>query len=273
MRERSNADTGDWCSSVHRVSLRLMINEHLRSIREFEANAIVPWLPADGTLLEIGAGAGWQAQIFRQRGLRVFAIDVASSEYLVHSRFPTVRYDGSRIPFAEATFDIVYSSNVLEHIKDIEDFHYEMLRVLKRDGIMIHVLPTASWRLSTSAAHYAYLAKAIIRRLTAGSVDKQGAVSSRRRPRLRHWLSAVRSVLPRRHGEFGNWFTEVYYFSRFRWLRLFRRLGLTLHAYTRLGLCYTGYSVFDARLPLRTRAHLGRLFGSAGQVFVLRRGC
>ncbi len=245
-----------------------MISQHLKRIREYEAGEVLPWLPARGNMLEIGAGAGWQAGRFAQAGLRVFAVELAGSEYLPHTRFPTIRYDGHTLPFADGTFDVVYSSNVLEHVPHIEAFQQEILRVLRPAGRVIHVLPTPAWRLATSLAHYLFAARYLLsptrrRHGTPRPADTTTVPPPRTRSRLR-------SLLPSRHGEFGNWVTELYYFSKSRWEGQFSRAGFRVDACRSIGLFYTGYDVMSDRLSLSARRRLSRLFGSACRLFVLR---
>jgi len=247
-----------------------MINEHLQQIREFEAEAVIPWLPSQGRLLEIGAGAGWQARKFAEVGMQVFAIELADSDYLAHTRFPTIRYDGQVIPFADASFDVVYSSNVLEHVPHIQAFQREIVRVLRPGGRMIHVLPTAAWRIATDVTHYISAARDMLSRARRLAGMSRTAMPHAGVPRNAVRRSRLRALLPNRHGEVGNWVTETYYFSRMRWERLFSRAGLTIEACRPLRLFYTGYSVADANLSLIARQRLSRVFGSACRLFVLR---
>ena len=49
-----------------------------------------------------------------------------------------------KLPYANETFDVVYSSHVLEHVIDETKSLAEMRRVLKKDGTLIIGMPTAS---------------------------------------------------------------------------------------------------------------------------------
>ena len=48
----------------------------------------------------------------------------------------TVAGDGNRLPMADATFDVAFSSNVLEHVPDPGRFLDEMVRVTRPGGII-----------------------------------------------------------------------------------------------------------------------------------------
>ena len=127
--------------------------QHVEDIRRYELELVLLLLPDSGKVLEIGAGAGWQAQLLAERGYVVSAIDLPSSNYIAERMWPITEYDGSHIPFGDSNFDVVFSSNVLEHIRDAYSFHKEIHRVLKHDGCAIHVLPSASWRFWTNITH------------------------------------------------------------------------------------------------------------------------
>src|SRR5208283_5218724 len=104
--------------------------------------AIVPDLPPRGRVLEIGAGTGQQALELKRRGFDVAAIELADSAYAGARVFPVTDYDGARIPFPDRSFDAVFSSNALEHVRDLAFMHAEIRRVLKPGGIAVHVMPT-----------------------------------------------------------------------------------------------------------------------------------
>lgn len=50
-----------------------------------------------------------------------------------------VAYDGNRLPFADAAFDVVCSNAVLEHVSDLEKVSKELSRVTKAGGVNYHL--------------------------------------------------------------------------------------------------------------------------------------
>jgi ubiquinone/menaquinone biosynthesis C-methylase UbiE len=229
---------------------------HLQQIREYELELVLPLLPRGGRILEIGAGAGWQTRALAERGYAVEAIDTEGSCYEQTRVWPVTVYDGDTIPFADESFDAVFSSNVLEHIPHVERFQEEIKRVLKRGGDAVHILPSASWRIWTSATHYVQL-------------FKEGVKSS---ATLRGKLYYLRhNCYPARHGERGSALTEIYTFSKRAWLKLFGAAEWTVEKTYSNRLFYTGHSTFDSLLSLRARHWLSYVLGSSCNIICLRK--
>lgn len=249
----------------------------LRRIREYELEQVLPLLPARSKVLEIGAGAGWQARMLAQRGFSVVAIDVdlPGIGYQETRIWPVIRYDGVTIPFPDRHFDVAFSSNVLEHVPQVARLQAEIRRVLKPGGIAVHVLPTGSWRFWSNVTYYPTL---IRRMLTRSDPDGQpspatvtGSAAARRAgPQSGIWGKMRRLALPSRHGERGNVLTEVYLFSRLAWDALFRATGWEVVACYPNRLFYSGYSLLGRRLGLEARHWLSYLLGSSCLIYVLR---
>jgi SAM-dependent methyltransferase len=213
-------------------------------------------------VLEIGAGTGEQANALAALGHDVQAIDLPASDYRAHQTFPVQTYDGHTIPFDDASFDVVFSSNVLEHVRDLQRMNSEVLRVLRPGGFAIHVLPTPAWRLWTTLTAFpagfkrAYLA-----------AREPGTGMSRR---LRRVLFGIAStIVQRRHGERGNLLSEPYYFRPAWWRDQFVRDGMAVTSSAPLHLFYTGNMLLGSRLSLRRRESLSRYLGSATWVYTL----
>jgi SAM-dependent methyltransferase len=67
----------------------------------------------------------------------------ASTDASKRKNAPDVLYDGRHLPFEDASFDTVVSTEVLEHTPDPAGLVAEMARVLRPDGIMILTAPFA----------------------------------------------------------------------------------------------------------------------------------
>jgi ubiquinone/menaquinone biosynthesis C-methylase UbiE len=234
--------------------------KHLQKIREYELNRVLVDIQSriqkGSKLLEIGAGTGWQAKKLDEHGFSVEAIDIEKSDYLEHRIWPVLNYDGKNIPFPDNYFDVAFSSNVLEHIPHQEDFQTEIKRVLKADGIAVHVLPSGSWRFWTNVTHYLFILKTVLKKLlsiitiTTGSNQKDR--SAQKNPevvkRARRIEFIKQAFFPSRHGEVGNFMSEIYWFSRFRRDKFFKNSGWETIKYFHNHLFYTGHSVLDSIL-------------------------
>ena len=90
-------------------------------------------------MLDVGGGPGYFASAFSQRGASYVGLepDVGEMAAAGIEVSQAVRGDGTRLPFADDSFDITYSSNVAEHIPNPWDMGEEMLRVTKPGGLVI----------------------------------------------------------------------------------------------------------------------------------------
>lgn len=254
----------------------------LREIRERELGLMLPHFPAGGKVLEIGAGTGYQALALQSAGYEVSAIDIASSGAASERVYPVIEYNGKNIPFPDAEFDAVFSSNTLEHVRALEDFLIEIARVLKPGAPAIHILPTPAWRLCVTVLHPVYLIGRVADELTgllrSGNIPA-GPGAGRAAPGDTGCSGAERGLLARalnalairRHGERGNFLTEMFYFSRRWWVDTFKKTGWIVESDFTNGIFYTGYLFFGAQLGWKTRSVLSAVMGSACRIYVLRK--
>lgn len=104
-----------------------------------------------GRGLDAGCGQGWYVARMRELGYDVHGID-ASAGQIVRARTlvdePAVFREGSllRVDAADASFDFVYTINVLHHLASIEEQRAafaELLRVLRPGGLLfVHEINT-----------------------------------------------------------------------------------------------------------------------------------
>lgn len=243
--------------------------EFLHLLREHELAQILPYLRPGARVLEIGGGTGYQARRLQEEGFDVASIDIAGCGYGGAREFPIEDYDGGRIPFPDASFDIVFSSNVLEHVRDLAQLQRETLRVLRRGGYCIHVMPTGSWRFWTNIAHYVEFGQRIVLQmpqLLPRSIGRAELVRLARSVADLGRLTKQYLIVPR-HGELGNALSEIVTFGPRHWRRCFLAQGFDVNASVPLGLFYTGHMVFGKRLSVAFRTRLARTLGSACVIY------
>ncbi|MCT1412409.1 class I SAM-dependent methyltransferase [Corynebacterium sanguinis] len=90
-------------------------------------------------VLDVGGGPGYFAAEFARVGAHYVGLepDVSEMSAAGLSGYGAVRGDGAALPFADASFDVVYSSNVAEHIPNWRDMADEMIRVCAPGGLVV----------------------------------------------------------------------------------------------------------------------------------------
>lgn len=94
---------------------------------------------AGQTVLDVGGGPGYFADAFAARRARYVGLEPDVGEMAAAGiRLSTsVRGDGAHLPFRSGAFDVVYSSNVAEHVPDFRALGEEMIRVTRPGGLVI----------------------------------------------------------------------------------------------------------------------------------------
>lgn len=258
LKNKLNRFTSFWCSEFSLLTLKLY--------RIFEIKEVSKKVSFNKKkVLEIGSGFGWQSSYLSKIGSQVKAVDIASSfedglqssnynlsKYKISDdiselnrqncepkiEFPVVKYDGINLPFKNDTFDIVYSSNVLTHVENLDLLIKDMKRVLKKDGIMIHGCPSLYWCVWTLLTGF-----------------------------LKRWY-----IDPRSHSIFSNnVFTEIIYSREKFWKRYFQSNGLKTIQIINPKLFYTGNFIFDCKISVEKRNKLSKILGSSTLFYVVKK--
>lgn len=115
-----------------------------RRLRE----AIVRRIPRTARLvLDVGCGKGWLSRELVRRGVAVCSLDVGkvnprrALEQTPDRLHTAVVASAEHLPFADATFDCVVASEVIEHLPEPERAIAEMYRVVRPGGRVIVSTP------------------------------------------------------------------------------------------------------------------------------------
>lgn len=115
-----------------------------RDLPGLKAKWLVEQLPtaASPSVLDYGTGEGKHLHLVRKvrPGARLVGVDIRAPHAQVDFEFHQVPSDAP-LPFADGTFDIVVSCDVLEHVVSIDRSLDEIRRVLRSGGSFIGFVP------------------------------------------------------------------------------------------------------------------------------------
>lgn len=240
----------------------------LDRLRAAELEMVMPEIRPGARVLEFGAGTGIQAKTMAECGFDVFAIDLAGSTYVDDRVYPVVDYDGRTIPLPDASVDVIFSSNVLEHVEDFPRIAEEFRRVTKPNGYGIHLMPSLSWRAWTLASGFP---NAIVAGAAAAAHLLAPPVGqTRAQAVVRDIKTMAIGILPMGHGTSPEAFSELYTFSSLAWRRRLERNGLLVESVWPVPIFHTGHQLFGERISVDARRRLSRGLGGAANCFLVR---
>ena len=202
------------------------------------AHQLEAYVDLDGKLVvDVGGGAGYFSAEFERRGARCILIEPGAAsmptspgDLSEHDRavwsgrlLPTrtLNADGSRSPFPDGVADVVFTSNVYEHVAEPEAFLDELVRMLKPGGTLYfsYTLWFSPWGgHETSPWHYLggeraarrYEAKHGVppKNRFGTSLFARHAGATLRELRRRNGLEIV-AVLPRYYPRWVSWLVRV----------------------------------------------------------------
>ncbi len=140
----------DPCGAVYGRDQEFGTREFFDEVERHRYTEYAPWMPevmgfndcAGARLLEVGCGMGTDLLQFARGGAVVTGIDLTARSIEI-SRHHFAVYgargdfaitDGETLPFADESFDVVYSNGVLHHTPDTAGAVREVHRVLRPGG-------------------------------------------------------------------------------------------------------------------------------------------
>jgi SAM-dependent methyltransferase len=204
-------------------------------------------------VLEVGAGTGRDSLALAKRGARVVTVDYSDQSLrLTHgvagSQLDIACGDALALPFADASFDIVFHQGLLEHFRAPLDLLRENHRVLKPGGHLLVDVPQR-WHYYTLMKH----ALMAVNRWFAGWETEFSA---------RELSGLLRRAGFEVVGEYGsNLFPPVWYRGA---RRVFLKAGMRLPMQPSTGVHRLRERVRDS-LPHRLRMNTSMVIGIMGR--------
>lgn len=246
------------------------MSELLTRVRRHELESVQSLFAPGSIVLEIGGGNGFQASIVAGWGCTVHSFDLAGRPPAAHSYHAVADYDGVHLPLADESIDVAFSSNVLEHVRELPALLAETRRVLKPGGIGVHILPTPTWRFWSIVAHYPFLVFTALHMRT-GFVDWSDRQARKARTSERGVAYLIKRIMwAGPHGEFPNALVELSTFRAAHWTQALGSAGFDVERVTPTGIYYSGYGLFP-ELATQTRRRMAGLLGSSTQTIVVRK--
>lgn len=129
------------------ISFYKLAKERLKSPRDyvkfenFQANLIIKYLKnkeislKNKIVLDLGCGRGGYSLKFHEEGAKVIALDITKEYFQNISGINFLIGDATRMPFKPKSFDFIFCSSLIEHIKHPEALISEIKRALKKGGV------------------------------------------------------------------------------------------------------------------------------------------
>ena len=256
--------------------------QYLHAIRKREIDLAFSLLPEKHFVsgLEIGAGDGYQTTLLTLHIDRLISSDLNFERIKESLKIPKVEYktvdaDSIEGVFKPNTFDFIFSSNVLEHVRNPQKVLKGTREMLTDDGYAVHVIPSRHIKIFYLLFYYPNLVLTATNRILGklkgkpffqgSSVDLENNINvegkeKKSESRLKKFL------VPTPHGNFPGHWEEFRAFGRKSWEKIFTESGYSIVAYAK-GPAFSGYG-FGLNLCRKLLEHMGV---SSEHIFILKK--
>lgn len=255
---------------------------YLHAIRKREVELVFSLLPKKhfSSGLEIGAGDGFQTTLFAPHVDHLISSDLNFKRIKESTKIPGVTYravdaDSIHGVFEDKSFDFIFSSNVLEHLRDPQAFLTGTLPMLTDDGFAVHIIPSRHIKIFYLLFYYPNMFLLAVDRILGrlrgeplfkgGGIDLENNINSDK-PQQKQPSRFKRFIFPKPHGNFPTHTKEFIAFGRNRWERMFKMAGYTIHAHAP-GPAFSGYG-FGFSFLRKILEHFGV---SSEHIFILKK--
>ena len=199
-------------------------------------------------------------------------------------KLPDVEYqavdaDAIEGVFKPNTFDLIFSSNVLEHVRDPSKVLKSTLPMLADSGYAVHIIPSRPIKIFYLLFYYPSLLLLAMDRiwgkLQGKPIFRGASINLENNINTSHlatsspsgfWGKLRRHLFPKPHGNFPTHYSEFIAFGRKQWELQFAKAGYLVFSYAK-GPVFSGYGFGFGFL----RRALERLGVSSEHIFILQK--
>lgn len=256
--------------------------QYLRKTRKRELDLVFSLLPKTHFVsgLEIGAGDGYQATLLAHHVDALISSDLNLNRLKESLKVTGVVYrvlDADEIEgeFEPGTFDLIFSSSVLEHLRDPKKFLAVTHSMLSDGGLAVHIVPSRHLKIFYLLFYYPHMALLALDRFLgvvrgkpffrSANVNFENNLNVKAKPQ-KPQSRLKRFLFPVPHGNYRNHTEEFMAWGKGKWERLFLDAGYDIVTYAR-GPVFSGYGFGYA--PVRQL--LEYLGMSSEHIFILKR--
>jgi len=247
-----------------------MSNLHQYRAYEFNfvANKYFLTKGKDAKVLDFGSGDGFIIRQLKSIDFRfVKGVEIFDSNYTPSENSEISFYDGDINNFpALGDFDIIHSSNVLEHLEDPLEYLYFFNNLLTNNGIQVHIVPTHFWKLYNSLFYYIKVLIYLIRMFFISSDNRKSTKSTYKNAQKNNKKESRFFI--GRHGARGTSFGELSLFNPKSYKKQFDINHIEYEDFP-INLIYSGHHIFGKLINIKLRIFLSKFIGYSCHCFVI----
>jgi len=136
MKNSSNS----WSTLQEEVYSTVGKDEATRSLDLERVKLLLNYIGSKKRVLDLGCGDGGVCNALHEQGNEVVGADLKGVVEIANQKHPHLKFISAdlsqKLPFADHVFDIIYASEILEHIPNDKKFLKECHRVLVDGGVL-----------------------------------------------------------------------------------------------------------------------------------------
>ncbi len=217
---------------------------YIHNLRRREIEALSGVLDGKhyGNILEMGGGDGYQSKILSKYSDNVYCVDLNINRF--DKRNDSINYvvcDAEQIDrqFPEGFFDLIFSSNVLEHLEFPRRALCGVHHILKGSGLSVHIIPNSFSAVIRIILWYPGILfrvlRKVLRDVQAGSEgmaqanrDRDDNRGNNLKTESMYKSNLHRILLPRPHGVSKTVFKEFQAWKKTKWCLEFEKSGFRI---------------------------------------------